>query len=66
MTSDDAVKNLAGRICWRHSEQIASSMWVLPVPTSPMSTRSSRLSRNESEGRSARPKPSGQETDVQS
>ena len=51
MTSDDAVKNLAGRICWQHSEQIAPSMWVLPVPASPMSTRSSRLPRNASESR---------------
>ena len=62
MTSDDAVKNLAGRICWQHSEQIASSMWVLPVPTSPMSTRSSLAPPLEEreQSRSARPKPSGQ------
>ena len=41
-------------------------MWVLPVPTSPMRTRSSRLSRNPSDSRSSRPVPSGHDTADQS
>ncbi len=58
ITSDDAVKKRASRRLSQASWHRALAMWVLPVPTSPMSTRSSRRSRNESESRSSRPRPS--------
>lgn len=59
ITSEEAVKKRAGLACWQQSVQSASAMCVLPVPTSPMSTRSSWASRKESDSSSSLPKPSG-------
>ena len=66
MTSDEAVKNRASSLRSQASTHSAEAMCVLPVPTSPISTRSSRRSRNPSEARSAHPSPSGHETAGQS
>ena len=66
ITSDEAVKKRASSRLSHASWHSALAMWVFPVPTSPISTRSSRRSRNESESRSSRPSPSGHDTADQS
>ena len=66
MTSDDAVKKRASGPASHAGERRAGAMWVLPHPTSPMGTRSSRRSGNSGEVGDSRPIPSGRETAGQS
>ena len=66
ITSDDAVKKRASRPAMHTSEASAQAMWVFPVPTSPMSTRSSRASTKDSASRSPLDRPSGSVTGDQS
>ena len=66
MTSEEAVKKRASIFLSHASWHSALAMWVLPVPTSPISTKSSRRSRNDSESRSSLPRPSGHDTADQS
>lgn len=65
-TSEAAVKKRASVPARQAARTSALAMWVLPVPTSPTSTRSSRLPRKASDSRSARGSPSGNDTGDQS
>ena len=66
MTREDAVKKRASSLRSQASAHSAEAMWVLPVPTSPIRTRSSPASRNDSGSRSSLPKPSGHRAHDQS
>lgn len=65
-TSDEAVKKRASRRLSQAGAHSAEAMWVLPVPTSPISTRSSRRPGNDSDSSPSRPSPSGHATADQS
>ena len=66
ITSEDAVKKRASSLLSHASAQRADAMCVLPVPTSPMSTRSSLRSTKSSASSDSRPMPSGHDTADQS
>lgn len=66
ITSEDAVKKRASSLLSHASAQRADAICVLPVPTSPMSTRSSLRSTKPSASSDSRPMPSGHDTADQS
>ena len=53
------MKKRASRRLSQAGAHSAEAMWVLPVPTSPISTRSSRRPGNDSDSSPSRPSPSG-------
>ena len=63
---DGAVKNLVSILASQHIMHRAEAMWVFPVPTSPIRTRSPLPRMNDSDSRSSRPNPCGHETIPQS
>lgn len=60
------MKKRASSLLSHASAQRADAMCVLPVPTSPMSTRSSLRSTKSSASSDSRPMPSGHDTADQS